>query len=235
MSPLLLTVVLADEQPVVRRGLRALLSRPPEVAVVAEAATAHEAVRLAVLHRPDIFVVDVELPGFQVDTMIRQVRRASPATAILVFTDADADDTVVAAVRAGARGYLLKSSPDESVVQAARALVAGQVVLGPGVADRLLRRISPHPAHRELFPRLTAGERDVLDLMASGLRNSAIATRMHLSAKTVANRISLICRKLDVADRAEAIELVRRSCGSRSPRTQLELVSEAGSRSGGHY
>jgi len=108
-------IVLADERPVVRCGLRTLLSRTPDLAVIAEAATARDTVRLAVLHRPDVLIVDVELPGFQVDSMIREVRRVTPSTAILVFSAIDADDTVVTAVRAGARGYLLKSSSNESV------------------------------------------------------------------------------------------------------------------------
>jgi DNA-binding NarL/FixJ family response regulator len=228
VEPFLVTVVLADEQPVVRQGLRALLSGPPEVAVVADAATARDAMRLVVLHRPCVLVIDIELPGFQVDGTIREVLRAAPSTAVLVFTADAAEDTVVAAVRAGARGYLLKSSSGEGIVRAVRGLAAGEAVLGPGVTDRLVSRIGNRPAqHQELFPELSPRERDVLELMASGMRNAAIAARLHLSPKTVANRISLIFSKLQVADRAEAIELVQQGWRGRAGGSPLGLIGGA--------
>jgi len=227
VEPFMVTIILADEQPVVRCGLRTLLSRRPDMAVIAEAATARDTMQLAMLHRPDVLVVDVELPGFQVDSMISEVRRVAPSTAILVFSAIDADDTVVTAVRAGARGYLLKSSSNETVVRAIQGLAAGEIVLGPGVADQLMSRISSRPAHQQLFPELTARERDVLELMASGLGNAAIAARLHLSSKTIANRISRIYSKLQVADRGGVIELVHSRAGGRGDRSPLALISGA--------
>ena len=220
-----MTIVLADEQPVVRCGLRTLLSRSPDMTVIAEAATARDTVQQAVLHRPDVLVVDGELPGFQVDGMLSEVRRMTPSTAILVFSAADADDVVVTAVRAGARGYLLKSSSNDTVVRAIRGLAAGEVVLGPGVADQLMSRISSRPAHQQLFPELTARERDVLELMALGMSNAAIAARLHLSSKTIANRISRIYGKLQVADRGRVIELVHSRARGRGDRSPLALIS----------
>lgn len=225
LEPSLVTVVLADEQPVVRRGLRALLSGQPEVAVVADAVSARDAIRLAALHRPCVLVIDVELPGCQVDGSIREVLRATPSTAVLVFTADAAEDTVVTAIRAGARGYVLKSSSDDGILRAVRGLAAGEAVLGPGVMDRLVSQIGTRPAqHNELFPELSPRELDVLELMASGMRNAAIAARLHLSPKTVANRISLIFSKLQVADRAEAIELVHRTRRGRAAESPRELI-----------
>jgi DNA-binding NarL/FixJ family response regulator len=212
-----ISVVIADEQPVVRRGLTALLSRNPAIAVVAEAVTAREAVRTAVLHRPDVLVLDT---SGHVDTTVREVLRAAPDTAVLVFTAAADEDSIIAAVRAGARGYLLKHSTDEGVVRAVTGLAHGETVLGPGVADRLISRIGSRPARfQDMFPELTAREQDVLELVAAGMGNTAIAARLHLSPKTIANHLSVIFGKLHVQSRAAAIELVKG--GRRAP---LELV-----------
>lgn len=204
----MVTVVLADGHPVVRSGLRAMLSSSRDVTVAAEAATAHDAMRLVLLHRPDVFVVDIELLGVRVDTRIRAILRETPSTAILVFTAVDDDEAMVSAMRAGARGYLLKHSPDEGVLLAVRGLAMGEAVLGPGVADRIVDLIDNwHGRHGALFPDLTTRERDVLELMVTGMRNGAIAGKLRLSPKTVANHVSRILRKLEVTDRAEAIGL----------------------------
>lgn len=220
MGSAIVSVVIADEQPVVRRGLGALLARNGTIQVAAEAATARDALRMAVLHRPNVLVLDTGLPGGHVDGTVREVRRASPGTAMLVFTAADDEDTVIAAVRAGARGYLLKNSTDDGIVRAVTALAHGETVLGPGVADRLISRIGSRPGRfQDMFPELTAREQDVLELVAAGMGNTAIAARLHLSPKTIANRISVIFGKLHVPSRAAAIELVKG--GRRAP---LELV-----------
>jgi DNA-binding NarL/FixJ family response regulator len=211
------SVVLADEEPVVRRGLAAVLAGSAAIAVVGEAATAREAVRVAALHRPDVLVLDTDLPGGGVDT-VREVLRVTPHTAVLAFTAADDEDTVVGAVRAGARGYLLKDSGGDGVVRAVTGLGRGETIFGPGVADRLLDRIGSRTV-QEVFPQLTGREQDVLELVAAGLGNSAIASRLRLSPKTIANLVSVILGKLHVASRAEAVELVK---GRR--RAPLELV-----------
>lgn len=207
MTDQVVSVVLADPQPVVCRGLRALLSRSAGVEVVAEAQTAREAIHIAAQHRPDVLVIDALLSGMALGTTIREVRRCAPGTAVLVFTIVDDEESVVTAVRAGARGYLFKNGPDEGIVCAVRGLAAGETVLGPGVVERLLNRLDG-PA--QLFPDLTARERQVLDLVVSGMRNTAIALQLRLSPKTIANLVSTIFGKLGVADRAEAAELVQR-------------------------
>jgi DNA-binding NarL/FixJ family response regulator len=220
MGSACVTVVLADVQPVVRRGVAALLSRSSDIVVVAEAATAQEALRMSVLHRPDVLVLDTELLGGHVGTGMREVVRATPGTAVLVFTTADDEDTVVAAVRAGARGYLLKNSTDDGLVRAVSGLAEGDTVLGPGIADRLIRRISSRSSRlQDMFPELTAREQEVLELMAAGMGNSVIAKQLHLSPKTIANHISVIFGKLHVTSRAEAKALAQ---GQR--RAPLELV-----------
>ncbi len=217
-EPAMVTVVLADRQPVVRSGLRAMLSRSADVVVAAEAATARDAVRLATLHRPDVLVVDIELLGVGLATTIHEVLRAAPTVAVLVFTAIDDEETMVSAMRAGARGYLLKHARDDSVLQAVRGLAMGEAVLGPGVADCIVNRIGVGQERPEaLFPALTLRERDVLQLMAKGMRNAAIATELRLSPKTVANHVSRIFGKLRVADRTEAIGLWCHSSGSPVP------------------
>ncbi|SDI17162.1 DNA-binding response regulator, NarL/FixJ family, contains REC and HTH domains [Actinokineospora alba] len=218
------TVVLADEQPIVRRGLIALLSRSSEITVVGEASTTREVTRLAAVHRPDVLVIDAELPGSQVDATIREVLRTSPSTAVLVFTAVDDENTVVAALRAGARGYLLKSCDDGGIIRAVTGLAQGDAVLGPRVADQLINRIGSRAArNQDLFPELTAREQDVLELMVSGMRNAGIAAQLHLSPKTIANHISTIFNKLHVASRMEAVELAKAAIRGRAP---LELVRD---------
>jgi DNA-binding NarL/FixJ family response regulator len=221
-APARVSVVIADGQPVFRRGLAALLTGSGAVTVVAEAAASREAARMVVLHRPDVLVLDLELADGQVDATVREVLRAAPATAVLVFTAADDEDTLVAAMRAGARGYLLKSSADAGIVRAVIGLAQGETILGPGIGERLVGRIGGPPARfQRLFPELTAREQDVLELLAAGMGNTAIARQLHLSPKTIANHISVIFGKLHVTNRVEAAELAKG--GRRGP---LELVRD---------
>jgi DNA-binding NarL/FixJ family response regulator len=205
------TVVLADAQPVVRRGLHALLASSAEVTVVAEAGTTREAMSCAASLRPDVLVLDIELPGFQVGVTLQEIARTSPSTAVLVFTAVEDEGAVYAAMRAGARGYVLKSCPGDGIVRTIRGLATGEVILGPRVADQLIGRLGREPRNQQLFPELTARERQVLELIASGMRNVAIATRLNLSPKTVSNHISTIFNKLNVSDRYEAIEVARKA------------------------
>lgn len=223
-QPDAVTVVLADAQPVVRRGLHALLSPSAEVAVTGEAASAREALALATATRPDVLVLDVELPGFQAGVTIQEINRVSPSTAVLVFTAVEDEHAILAAMWAGARGYVLKSCPGDGIVRTIRGLATGEVILGPRVADKLIGQLTLEPRNQQLFPELTAREREVLELIASGMRNVAIAAKLNLSPKTVSNHISIIFSKLNVSDRYEAIEVARRARlgrpgppGSRSP------------------
>jgi DNA-binding NarL/FixJ family response regulator len=202
------SVVLADPQPVVRNGLRSLLGKLTGVAVVAEAATRSEALRLATLHRPDVMILDVQIGGSGV---IREVIQRAPGVAVLVFTALDDDGSVLAAIRAGAGGYLLKSTGGDSIVRAVHGLAAGEAVFGPVVARRLTGLLASQPAPERVFPQLTRREREVLDLLATGARNAVIARRLGLSSKTVSNHISNVFGKLRVDGRAAAIVLARKA------------------------
>ncbi|TWF81834.1 LuxR family two component transcriptional regulator [Pseudonocardia hierapolitana] len=218
-TPAPVRVVLADDHPVVRDGLRSLLASLPGVELVGEAATGREAVREAVLHRPDVVVMDLHMPDLDGIAATREIVRAVPAAAVLVLTMFDDDDSVFAAMRAGARGYLLKGAGQAEITGAIRAVAAGQAIFGPGVAARLLGYFAAPPRPDVPFPDLTARERDVLDLIAAGLTNTAVAARLGLAAKTVANHLSAIFTKLQVAGRAEAIAVARQG-GLGSPRAQ---------------
>lgn len=202
-------VVLADDHPVVRDGLRALLGSLPHVEVVGEAATGREAIREAVLHRPDVLVMDLQMPDLDGIEATRELTRAAPDVAVLVLTMYDDDDSVFAAMRAGARGYLLKGADQDEIARAIHAVAGGQAIFGPGVAVRVLGYFSAPPRVDVPFPELTDRERDVLDLIAGGLTNTTIANRLGLATKTIGNHISNIFAKLQVAGRAEAIVRAR--------------------------
>jgi DNA-binding NarL/FixJ family response regulator len=202
-------VVLADDHLVVRSGLRALLESLPGYEVVAEATDGEEAVKEAQLTTPDVVLMDIRMPGLDGIEATRRVRAAVPGTAVLVLTMFDDDDTVFAAMRAGAQGYLLKGAEQEEIDRAIRAVVAGEAIFSPGVAQRVLGYFAAPPAAADPFPELTAREREVLDLVAAGRRNQAIADELFLSPKTIANHISSIFVKLAVADRSAAIVRAR--------------------------
>jgi DNA-binding NarL/FixJ family response regulator len=199
-----ISVVLADSHHVVRSGLRAVLATEADIRVVAEAGDAGEAVRAAVQHRPDLVVMD-----FDADA-VRAVLRASAGSHVLVFTLAVDDESMYQAIRAGARGYVLKSAQQPEILRAARGVAAGEAIFGEGVAHRVTELLTA-PVHRteEAFPELTRRERQVLDLIADGRSNSVIARQLHLAPKTVSNHISAIFTKLRAADRAEAIARAR--------------------------
>jgi DNA-binding NarL/FixJ family response regulator len=199
-------VVVADDHPIVRDGLRALLTSIPDVELVGEATTGREAVRSAVTDRPDVIVMDLRMPDLDGAAATAEICRVAPDVAVLVLTMLDDDDSVFAAMRAGARGYLVKGASQQEIVRAITAVAAGEAIFGPGVARRVLRYFASPPATAApAFPELSPREREVLDLIAGGLTNTAIAGRLGLSAKTVGNHTSAIFAKLQVAGRAEAI------------------------------
>jgi DNA-binding NarL/FixJ family response regulator len=203
-------VVIADDHPVVRHGLRALISSLPGMHVIAEATTGAEAVREAQLSRPDVVVMDVQMPEMDGAEATARIRDAAPSVAVLMLTMHDDDETVFKAMRAGARGYLLKGAEQQEIERAIKAVVAGEAIFGPSVATRVLGYLtSPPPAADVAFPELTDREREVLDRIAAGERNHAIAGALGVSPKTVSNHISSIFAKLAVADRAEAIVRAR--------------------------
>jgi DNA-binding NarL/FixJ family response regulator len=205
-----ITVLVADDHPVVRDGLRMLVGSLPALTLVGEADTGAAAVRLAVTLRPDVIIMDLEMPGLDGIAATRQILRAVPQTAILVLTMFEDDDRVYSALRAGARGYLLKGASQEEITRAVSAVAAGGAVFGAEVAARVIGHLAnPPTAAPPPFPQLTSREREVLDLLAAGLPTRAIAARLTLSDKTVANHLSAILTKLQLGTRAQAIVVAR--------------------------
>jgi DNA-binding NarL/FixJ family response regulator len=178
--------------------------------VVDEAATGEEAIARVAELAPDVVLMDINLPGINGIEATRRIRETAPAVAVLVVTMFD-DDSVFAAMRAGARGYLLKDAQAEETVRAIHAVAHGEAIFSPSVAERLMEFFAtPHASAPEtVFPELTERERDVLGLLAQGYTNSAIAQRLSLSPKTARNYVSNIFSKLQVADRSEAIVRAR--------------------------
>jgi DNA-binding NarL/FixJ family response regulator len=203
-------VVLVDDHPVVLGGLRALLDSLPDFEVVGTATDGEAGVREVVLTRPDVVLMDIRMPGIDGLEATRRIRESASGVPVLVLTMFDDDDTVFGAMRAGAQGYLLKGADQAEIDRAIRAVVAGEAIFSPGVAQRVLGYFAAPPPVADPFPELTAREREVLDLMAAGERNQVIADRLFLSPKTVANHISSIFVKLAVADRSAAIVRARR-------------------------
>ncbi len=207
------TVLIVDDHPVFRDGLAGALSTAPGISIVGSCADGRQAVQQAREVQPDVVVMDLNLPDISGIEATRSIVSASPHVAVLVLTMLDEEDSVFAAVRAGAKGYLLKGSGPEDIVRGVRSVARGEAVFGPGIADRMLGYFAeanarPQPA---AFPELTDREREVLRLIAAGARNADIAARLTISPKTVRNHISNIFTKLQVADRADAIELARRA------------------------
>jgi DNA-binding NarL/FixJ family response regulator len=206
----MIRVLICDDHPVVRAGLDALLGSLPDVEVVAVVASGEDAVREVVLRRPDVAILDLSLPGLDGIGATREIVRTAPQVAVLVLTMYDDDESVFSAMRAGARGYLVKGVEQEDILRAIRSVAAGEAIFGPGVAQRVLGFLTNPPAHATVsFPELTPRETEVLDLLAAGLNNAAIAGRLDISPKTVANNVSAIFTKLQVADRAQAIVRAR--------------------------
>lgn len=200
------SVVLVDDHPVFRDGLAGLLRTAGDVDVVAVGGSGAEAVELTTRLHPDVLVIDLHMPGMGGVEAIRRLTAAGHPVAVLVLTMDDGDALVVEAVRAGARGYLLKDSAPEDVLHAVRAVARGEAVFGRAVAGRLSGWFAAAP---DPFPELTAREREVLDLVARGLGNAVIAQRLGISLKTVRNVVSTVLVKLRVADRATAIVRAR--------------------------
>ena len=204
------TVLIADDHPLVLSGLRALLETLDGIEVVGQAADGREAVSIATSLRPDVVVMDLQMPGMEGVEATREIVARLPETAVLVLTMHDDDASVFAAVRAGARGYLLKGAAQEDVARAIAAVSRGEAIFGPALAARLIRFFSGAPVSSSLpFPHLTEREREILDLMASGLTNPEIASRLFLSSKTVSNNVTVIFDKLQVAGRSKAIVQAR--------------------------
>jgi DNA-binding NarL/FixJ family response regulator len=199
-------VLVADDHALFRYGMRAMLNSDPQFEVVGEAATGEEAVASTAELKPDIVLMDIQMPGLNGIEATRRIVRADPSTGVVVVTMFEEDDSVFAAMRAGARGYVLKGGDADEVVKVVRAVAEGGAHFGPDVARRLMGFFSsPKHAPTEVFPELTAREGEVLDLIARGLNNTEIADRLYVSQKTVRNHVSNTFLKLQVADRSQAI------------------------------
>ena len=200
-----LRIVVADDHGIVREGLGALLSAHDGYELVGTAGTGAEAIRAAVTLHPDVLVMDIQMPDLTGIEATREISRVAPEVAVLMLTMFDDDDSVFAAMRAGARGYVLKGAAPDNVIRAIAAVAAGEAIFGPGIARRALDYLSGPRQDHAAFPELTPREREVLNLIATGLGNAAIAGRLGLAAATIGNHITNIFAKLQVASRAEAI------------------------------
>ncbi len=207
-------VLVADDHPVFRYGMRALLSAEPDIELVGEAADGEEAIQLAASLRPDVILMDLNMPGTNGIEATRRILEAGPQeeVGILMLTMFEDDDSVFAAMRVGARGYVLKGADGTETLRAIRAVARGEAIFGPSIARRLTQYFAAprqEAVATRAFPELTERERDILALIARGYTNTAIADRLYLSPKTVRNYVSSIFAKLQVADRAEAIVRAR--------------------------
>jgi DNA-binding NarL/FixJ family response regulator len=203
-------VFIADDHAVVRDGLSLLLSQLDGFEVVGEAATGDEAVKQAVILKPDVILMDVQMPGTDGVEATRQITRLLPGIAVLMLSMYSDEAAAVGAMRAGARGYLLKGARHAEVAAALRAVVAGQAIFGEGVADLLISRIGTTGSARDYpFPLLSEREREVLDLLVAGKRTSEIAAALFVSPKTVSNQLTSVYGKLGVVGRTEAVLLAR--------------------------
>jgi DNA-binding NarL/FixJ family response regulator len=204
-------ILVADDHPLYRRGLAGLLSAQAGWEVIGEEADGIGAVTAAHTQQPDVVVMDLRMPGIDGIEATRRIVATSPHIAVLVLTMYDDDASVFAAMRAGARGYLLKGADQTEIVRAVAAVAGGEAIFGAAVAARILEFFAAgRPRGTEvIFPQLTAREHEVLDLIAAGRSNAELATTLVLSPKTVRNHVSNIFAKLQVADRAQAIVLAR--------------------------
>jgi len=215
-------IVVADDHPIVREGLRALVEATPGIELLGEATNGDEAVELARRVRPDVVLMDLAMPGRNGIEATRVIAANGWASAVLILTMFGDDESIFAAMRAGARGYLLKDAGHDEMRRAIEAVGGGEAIFGAGVAQRMVgffaraRELGVQP-----FPDLTDREREVLEELARGVGNATIALRLGISLKTVRNHVSTILSKLMVVDRAQAIVRAREAgFGVRDERTR---------------
>jgi DNA-binding NarL/FixJ family response regulator len=214
-------VVVADDHPVFRYGLMAVLDGTDGIQTVGEAEDGDRLLELVALERPDVVITDLQMPGLDGVAATRELLALAPGTGVLVLTLHDDDASVVAALRAGALGYLVKGADRAEIVRAVQAVAAGEAVYGPSVAQRIVGFYTgvQERYSAQVFPQLTNREREVLDLVAAGCGNHAIAARLHLSEKTVRNHLSALLLKVGAPDRA-ALVAAARDAGMGAPRTR---------------
>ena len=203
MEPL--RILIAEDHPLYRKGMISLLQSIPEFEVVGEASTGEEAVARASQLQPDVILMDLQMPAVNGIEATRRILQEIPNVRVLVVTLFEDDESVFMALRAGARGYILKDADEEEMVLSIRAVGRGEAIFSPAVATRVLAYFSKPVAPPQVFPTLTDREREILNLIAQGHPNPSIAKQLSLSTKTIGNYVSNIFTKLQVADRAQAI------------------------------
>jgi DNA-binding NarL/FixJ family response regulator len=202
----LLRVLIADDHPLFRKGMRTLLASLPETEVVGEATSGKEAIALAGSLQPDLILMDLQMPEGGGLAATRAISKEYPNVHVLVVTLFEDDESVFTALRAGARGYILKDAEEEEIIRAIHAVGEGEAIFSPSIASRLMDYFSAtrNTLPQDVFPELTNREREVLTLIARGETNATIAEALTISLKTVRNHVSNIFNKLQVADRAQA-------------------------------
>ena len=202
----MIRLVVADDHPMVRYGIAAVVERSSAVEVVGEAGDGAELLAVVARTRPDVVLTDLSMPGMEGGALIRRLRTEHPDVPILVLTMHEDDEQVFGALRAGARGYLIKGVEGAELERAIESVAAGNAVYGQAVANRIIAFFTGTSEEyaAKAFPELTDREREVLDLMALGLRNRAIGERLGMAEKTVRNHVSVVLQKLQVSDRTSA-------------------------------
>lgn len=196
----MIRVLVADDHPIVRSGIVALLQAAADVEVVGQASTGTEAVALALEHEPDIVLMDLRMPGLDGDEATGQIVGQRPQVKVIILTTYESDDSILSAIEAGASGYLLKAAPEEEILAGIRSVARGEVALAPSIAALLVKRMSAPPA-----PTLSPRETEVLALVAQGLSNPAIAAKLFVGEATVKTHLLHVFEKLEVSDRTRAV------------------------------
>ena len=211
-------VLIADDHTLFREGLIALLDTDPDIEVVATARDGNQAIEAALSQQPDVILMDIQMPSVNGIQATRRIIQASPHIGVIVVTMFEDDDSVFAAMRAGARGYILKGADREDIIRAIQAVSRGDALFGPSIATRLMDFFAqPAETPPLAFPELTDREREVLDCIAQGLNNTEIADRLFISPKTVRNHVSNIFNKLQVTDRVQAVLRAREAGLGKDP------------------
>jgi len=206
-----INVLIADDHTLFREGVLAILSTVDDIRAVAEAADGLEAVSQAAELKPDVILMDIQMPGLNGIEATRRIQQSGLDAGVIILTMFEDDDSVFAAMRAGARGYILKGADQEELLRAIRAVNSGEAIFGPAIATRMMNYFAglKPGSQLEAYPELTEREREVLELIARGENNASIAGQLSISQKTVRNHVSNIFNKLQVADRAQAIVQAR--------------------------
>ncbi len=200
-------ILIADDHPVVRDGLRAMLSTQPDFQIVGEAVNGVEAVQLAMRLRPDVILLDLEMPDLDGVSVLAQIRATNPLARVIIVTAYDTDERIVQAVVAGAQGYLLKGAPREEIFRAIRVVYEGGSLLQPIVASKLMKHVSHQASQSADTESLTPRELEVLELLAQGKSNKQIAAELVITERTTKFHVSSIFSKLEATNRTEAVKI----------------------------